>query len=162
MELVLSERFARLEAELEEMRQRKLQVEAEIARQVQAIGEGQPSQSLMAAIGERERELRTITGRLLEPKPDSLRSTLDDLQAFAVSRLSSLRKLIAHPDSVDQAREALAKHFGKFTLEPVTRDGKGTYLAHGRVDFFGDETMARTGGAGGPARMFQPKDRLPH
>jgi hypothetical protein len=123
--------------------------ELEVARLVQAIAEGQPSQSLMAAIGERERELRTITDRLLEPKPDSLRSTLDELRTFAVSRLTSLRELIAHPDSVDQAREALAKYFGKFTLEPVTTDGKDTYLAHGKVDFFHDEAMARTGGAGG-------------
>ena len=136
------------------------QIEAEIARLVQAIAEGQPSQSLMTAIGERERELRTITDRLLEPKPDSLRSILDELRTFAVSRLTSIRELIAHPDSVDQARAALAKHFGKFTLEPVMRDGKTTYLAHGKVDFFGDEAMARTGGAGGQnrtgyARLFR-------
>lgn len=97
----------------------------------------------MAAIGERERELRTITDRLLEPKPESLRSTLDELRTFAVSRLTSIRELIAHPNSVDQARAALAKHFGKFTLEPVTRDGKTSYLAHGEVDFFGDEARER-------------------
>ena len=34
------------------------------------------------------------------------------------------------------------------------------YLAHGKVDFFGDEAMARTGGAGGQnrtgyARLFR-------
>jgi len=151
MEQALREGFARLDAELEQLRHRKLQVEAEIARLVQAIAEGQPSQSLMAAIGERERELRTITDRLLEPKPGSLRSALDELRIFAVSRLTSIRELIAHPNSVDQARAALAKHSGKFTLEPVTRDGKTSYLAHGEIDFFGDEAMARTGGAGGQA-----------
>jgi len=79
-----------------------------------------------------------------------LRSTLDELRTFAVSRLTDIRKLIAHPKSIDQARAALAEHFGAFTLEPVTQAGKTTYLAHGKVDFFGDEAMARTGGAGGP------------
>ena len=50
---------------------------------------------------------------------------------------------------MDQARTALAEHFGAFTLDPVSRDGKATYLVHGKLDFFGDEAMARTGGAGG-------------
>ena len=79
----------------------------------------------------------------------SLRSTLDELRTFAVSRITNIRNLIAHPESVDQARAALAKHFGAFTLEPVTQAGKTTYLAHGKVDLFGDEAMARTDGAGG-------------
>ena len=43
-------------------------------------------------------------------------------------------------------------HFGAFTLEPVTQTGKTTYLAHGKVDFFGDAAMGRTGGAGGQSR----------
>jgi len=47
---------------------------------------------------------------------------------------------------------ALAEHFGAFALEPVTQAGKTTYLAHGKVDFFGDAAMARTGGAGGQNR----------
>jgi hypothetical protein len=115
-----------------------------IARLVQAIAGGQGSLSIMAAIGERERELRDITDKLLEPRPGSLRSTLDELRTFAVSRLTNIRNLIAHPESVDQARAALAKHFGAFTLEPVIQAGKTTYLAHGNVDFFGDEAMART------------------
>jgi len=58
--------------------------------------------SIMAAIGERERELRDITDKLLEPHPGSLRSTLDELRTFAVSRLTNIRNLIAHPESVDQ------------------------------------------------------------
>jgi hypothetical protein len=59
----------------------------------------------------------------------------------------------SHPESVDLARAALAEHFGTFTLEPTMQDGEPTYLAHGKIDFFGDEAMARTGGAGGPACM---------
>jgi hypothetical protein len=42
--------------------------------------------------------------------------------------------------------------FGTFTLEPTMQDGEPVYLAHGKVDFFGDEAMARTGGAGGQNR----------
>lgn len=118
---------------------RKLQAEAEIARLVQAIAEGQPSQSLVAAVGERERELRTITDRLLEPRPDSLQLALGELRTFAVSRSTNIRELIEDRDSVDQARAALAEHFGKFTLEPTMRESKATYVVYGKVDFFWDE-----------------------
>ena len=78
--------------------------------------------------------------------------TWAELRTFAVSRLTRIRELISHPESIDLAREMLAEHFGTFTLEPTIQDGEPVYLAHGKVDFFGDEAMARTGGAGGPAR----------
>ena len=104
----------------------------------------------MTAIGERERELQAITNKLLEPGPGTLRATLDELRTFAVSRLTKIRELISHPESIDLARAVLAEHFGTFTLEPTIQDGEPVYLAHGKVDFFGDEAMARTGGAAGP------------
>ena len=95
MEEALRKRFEELDAELEHLRQRKQQIKGEIARLVQAIAGGQGSLSIMAAIGERERELRDITDKLLEPRPGSLRSTLDELRTFAVSRLTNIRNLIA-------------------------------------------------------------------
>jgi hypothetical protein len=53
------------------------------------------------AISAREQELRMITDRLLEPGSASLSPQLEELKAFAVSRLTNLRKLISHPESVD-------------------------------------------------------------
>lgn len=79
MEDALRKRFEEVDAELANLRQRKQQIEGELARLVQAIADGQPSQSIMGAIGERERELRSITDKLLEPRPGSLRATLDEL-----------------------------------------------------------------------------------
>ena len=86
--------------------------------------------------------------------------TWAELRTFAVSRLTRIRELISHPESIDLAREMLAEHFGTFTLEPTIQDGEPVYLAHGKVDFFGDEAMTRTGGAGGQnrtgyARLFR-------
>lgn len=160
MEEALREQHQKLGAELERLRLRKQQVEGEIGRLVQAIAEGQPSKSLMAAISEREAELKAITDKLVEPGPGSLRETLDHLRTIAVEHLTNLRKLISHPESVDQARAAIAEHFGSFRLEPVTENGKLTYRAHGKVDFFGDRAVARTGCAGGQnrtgyARLFR-------
>jgi len=77
-----------LNAELARTRHRKQQIECEIKRLVDAIAQGQASQSFMAAIGERETELRAVTNRLLEPGPGSLQARLDELRTFAVSRLT--------------------------------------------------------------------------
>ena len=129
MEEALRKGHEKLNAELERMRQRKLQLESELARLVNAIAEGQPSQSFMTAIGERERELQAITNKLLEPRPGSLRATLDELRTFAVSRLTKIRELISHPESIDLARAMLAEHFGTFTLEPTIQGGEPVYLA---------------------------------
>jgi hypothetical protein len=151
MEEALRKGHEKLKAELERMRQRKLQLEAELARLVNAIAEGQPSQSFMTAIGEREKELQAITNKLVEPGPGSLRTTLDELRT-----LTKIRELISHPESIDLARAVLAEHFGTFTLEPTIQDGEPVYLAHGKVDFFGKEAMARTGGAGGQNSTLGP------
>jgi hypothetical protein len=129
------------------MRQRKLQLEAKLAPLVNAIAEGQPSQSFMAANGERERELQAITNKLPEAGPGSLSAMLDELRTFAVSRLTEICELISDPESIDLARAVLVEHFGTFTLEPTVQDGEPVYLTHGEVDFFGEEAMARTGGA---------------
>jgi hypothetical protein len=93
----------------------------------------------MSAIAEREEELRSITDRLLEPGPDSLSSKLEVMKTFALSRLTNLRKLISHPESVDQARAALADFFARFTLDPTSQSGEASYTVRGEVDFFGEE-----------------------
>src|ERR1700730_51145 len=160
MEEVLSAQFAGTDAELARLRQRKQQIETEIARWIRAIAEGQASQSIMAAIGKHEEELRSITDKLLEPRPGSLRDKLDELRTFAVSRLTKMRELLAHPENVEKAHEAIAERVGQLTLEATTENGKRTYLAHGKVDFFGEEELAHSGGAGGQnrtgyARLFR-------
>jgi site-specific DNA recombinase len=107
----LEQRFESLNSQLEQTRQRKRSIEEELDRLVDAIASGQSSKSLMAAIGEREEELRAITDRMLEPGPESFRARLELLKTVAVSRLTNLRKLIGHPESVAKARAALAEHF---------------------------------------------------
>jgi site-specific DNA recombinase len=160
LEESLRERFAKLDVELESMRQRRQKIEAELSHLVQVIANGQNSESVMAAISEREKELRSITDRLLEPRRGSVRAKLDELRMFAIARLANIRRLIDHPESVDEARAALAEHFGSFVLSQVECEGKPRYEARGSIDFFGDSAMARTGGAGGQnrtgyARLFR-------
>jgi hypothetical protein len=160
MEDSLREHYQKLDSDLERLRQRRQQLEGEIGRLVQAIAEGQSSKSLMATITERETELKVITDKLLEPGPGSLRETLENLKTIALKRLAALRELISHPESIDQARVVLAEHFGSFKLEAVEEKGEWSYRARGKVDFFGDSALARTGGAEGQnrtgyARLFR-------
>lgn len=150
LEEALSEEYRNLDAELLKLRERKKAVEGEIGRLVQAIAEGQPSKSLTGAIAERERELKAITDRSLEPGPGSLSETIANLRAIAMEHLAHLRKLVSKPENVEQTRAVLAEHFGTFKLEAVNEGGELKYRAHGKVDFFGREKVARTGGAGGP------------
>ena len=63
-----------------------------------------------------------------------------------------IRELLAHPESVEKAHQALAESVGKLTLESTTKNGKRTYIAHGKVDSFGEAELAHSGGAGGPDR----------
>jgi len=114
------------------------------------MAQGQQSQSVMNAIGEREKELRAITDRLLEPAPGSLRAKLEELREFAVTRLAKIRELLAHPENIQKAHEVIAERVGQLTLEAANENGKRTYLAHGKVDFFGEEDLAHSDGAGGP------------
>lgn len=149
LEEEITKRFAEFDTELERLRQQKQKAELEIARFVQAIAEGQPSPSLMEAIGEREKELRAISDKLLEPRPGSIRAKLDELRTFAISRLTDLRKLLSHPETVNEARALLTEHIGKIVLFPVQENGKRSYQARGAVDFFFGQEVAHADGAGG-------------
>jgi hypothetical protein len=157
LEEALQEQFQILDAELRELKQRRQQVEAEIDRLVQAIADGQTSRSLMVAIAERETELKTITDRLLEPRPGSFTEILGNLRTIALEHLANLRRLVSNKENVEQTRAALAEHFGVFKLEPVSENGKLTYRAHGKVDFFGDRAVARTDDAGGLTCTILPQ-----
>jgi hypothetical protein len=80
MEEALSAQFAGIDAELACLRQRKLALDSELKHLTDALAQGRQSQSIMAAIGDPEEELRSITDRLLEPRPGSLRAKLDELR----------------------------------------------------------------------------------
>src|SRR3974390_3381341 len=132
----------------------------EIARLVQAIADGQPSQSLMSSMGKRERELQDITDKLLEPQPGSIRASLAELRDFAIERMTKIRELLSHPENVTQAHEVIAEHIGQLALEAVDEGGKKRYIARGKVDFFSGNRLAHSDGAGGQnrtgyARLFR-------
>ena len=160
MEEALSERHADIDKELARMRVRKAQLEAELKGLVDAIAAGVSPHSVSAGIDEREKELQGITDSLLEARPGTVREKMIELRDFALSRLAKIRELLSHRDDIAKLHEMLAEQLGSITLEPVTENGKRMYLAQGKVDFFGEETVAHSGGARGQnrtgyARLFR-------
>ena len=53
--------------------------------------------------------MANVTDKVLEPAPGSLRAKLEELREFAVSRLSKIRELLARPENIQEAHEALAE-----------------------------------------------------
>ena len=140
--------FSELDGELEALRNRKLQLENEISRLVRALAVGHAPVSITSAIGERENELKAITDKLLGPRPSSLGTKVNELRSFAVAQLSDLRRLLAKPANIHEARALLAEQFGKITLEPTVLAGHEAYIAKGSIDFFGGETLRVVGAEG--------------
>ena len=63
----------------------------------------------------------------------------------------ALREMLANPKAIHEARSLLAEQIGKFTLERVSENGEINFKANGQIDFLGEESLTRVGGAGGPA-----------
>jgi site-specific DNA recombinase len=142
----LHRRLSNLDCELARLRKRKAELQTEAENLAHAIAKsGYQSPVVMEQIAEREKELREITDRLLEPK-GSVRTQIAELRAFAVARLRDIRKCLSSPDNVLAARTLLAEQFGKITLSPTMANGRLLYTANGNVDFFAG---ARLSGAGG-------------
>jgi hypothetical protein len=55
------------------------------------------------------------------------------------------------------AHEALVERVGQLTLEATNENEKKTYLAHGKVDFFGEVELAHSDGAGGQTCTILPQ-----
>jgi len=98
-----------LSGELDQMRRRKLELEREIGNLANFVAQGDCSPGLRAALVDREREIRDITGKLLGARQDSLQ--VRNIRAFAESRMNDIRALL----NSDPAwmRAEFAKQFRK-------------------------------------------------
>jgi site-specific DNA recombinase len=156
----IRQRHSTFDSWLKSLREEKQRIEMELRRLVEMIATGSGSQSVMAAITEREARLREITNQAVEPGPGSVQEKLDELRAFAISRLDRLRDVLADPKAIHEARALLAERVGKFTLERISENGEVSFKANGEIDFFGEEAFAQLSGAGGQnrtgyARLFR-------
>jgi hypothetical protein len=106
---------------------------------------GEQSQSLIAAIHDRELELDAVNGSLSTSSPAPRQIDLESLRRFALSRLTDVRALLSKPDNICRARALFVERIGKIKLVP---NGKGCYIARGIFDFLGGYGLRVSGAEG--------------
>jgi hypothetical protein len=146
----LERQMERIDDDLETLKRRKQLREGEIQRFTAALlaaGGAPTPQAIIAAINEREAELKQISSRLLEISPDSFQAKLRDVREFVTSQLGDLRKLLL--SDVGIAKAELLKHVQRIDLRPVEAGGERFYLAEGEWDLLGGFASRKTVGAAG-------------
>ena len=130
------------------LKRRKQLLEVEIQRFTAALlaaGGAPTPQAIIAAINEREAELKQISSRLLETNAYSFQARLRDIREFVTSRLGDLRKLLL--SDVGIAKAELLKQVQRIDLRPVEADGERFYLAEGEWDLLGGFVSRKAVGA---------------
>jgi len=118
-----------LGGELEQMRRRKETLEREVANLANVVAQVDFSPALRVALVDREQLIGELAAKLLESRPDSLRSKLRNIRAFVVFRMQNLRAIVN--SDVAHVRSELAKHIEKITLTPSGE----SYIASGTRNF---------------------------
>jgi site-specific DNA recombinase len=116
----------------------KATIEQQIANCTEAIADGQPSRFLIAKLGELERELETVAGKIVCSQPEAVRSCIRDTRRFVEVRQRDLRKLLNSEPRI--ARATIGKHVQKITLTPKGR----AFIASGSWDLLGEGGVAVT------------------
>ena len=122
-------------SELERTREEKRNVEDELNRLVAAVASAGHSDSLIRAIGEKERQLREIDRRLEVLNLPSQSNQPADITAFVTGRLARLNALLN--SDVTQARAELMKHVTEIRLLPQNTETESYYVAVGEWNLLG-------------------------
>ena len=131
----LGNQLKAVSGQADSLRNRKVELEGELRRLAAAVAEGGHSTFLLEAIAERDRELRSLTERLVSGQPGSVQSSMENLRKFVHARLVNVRKLL-YAD-VPQARAELARHVDSIALRPTEANGKRYYVATGNWNLVG-------------------------
>jgi hypothetical protein len=135
----LAQALSTMQDGLGRARDRKLQLEKELANLIGAIAATGHSPSVAEAIGERERELRTITEQLLGNEQKAVTPKLDNLRDFVTDCLTNIRALVN--SDVERARAELSRHVTQITLQPQ----HDHYVAIGDWNLLGKQPVTDEG-----------------
>jgi site-specific DNA recombinase len=116
--------------------ERKKELKEELARLTAAVAASGHSATLLAAIADRERELDEIEASL-RYRNQGFRTSSEELQQFALKRLSSLPDLLSC--DVPRARAELAKHVTQITMHPTEQNGDQQYTCQGDWNLLGNQ-----------------------
>ena len=115
---------------------RKKELDDELKRLTAAVAESGHSATLLHAIADRERELTEIETSLRQ-EDDGFGKSSEELQQFALKRLSSLPDLLSR--DVPRARAELAKHVAQITMHPAEQNGDRHYTCQGAWNLLGNQ-----------------------
>jgi chromosome segregation ATPase len=150
LESELDSRFEAMSTELEAVRKSKSTLEAEVRRLTQALATGGSSRvpaAVITAINEREKELRSISDRLLQGNRDSIQAQVQDIREFVLSTLSDVRSLL-HSD-VPTAKAEILRHVDRIDLTPMEANGERFFVASGEWNLLGSFPSTKSVGAAG-------------
>jgi site-specific DNA recombinase len=138
--------------DLEGLRKRKRELEAEVERLTSALALGdtaRPPVAIVAAITSKEREIDAIHEKLLGPGLESFEARVRSIRQFAMSRLTDVRRLL-HED-VPTAKAELRRHVESIELTPQeNEEGVKILVASGEWNLLGGYQGPRNSdGAGG-------------
>ena len=134
----LGRQLENVDDELETLKRRKRVLEGEIQQFTLALlaaAGARTPEAIVAAIDDRETELKQISTRLLESRSNSFQAKLPDTREFVTSRLGDLRKLLSC--DVATAKAELLTHVQRIDLTPVEAGGERFCLAEGQWDLLG-------------------------
>ena len=113
-----------LSGELAQMRLRKEKLEREIRNLTEAIADNGPWEHGLQGIGEREKEISSITDRLLASAPDSIETRVEDLKRLVDKGIENLGDPLKK--NAPLAKQELHSHLLGVQMYP-TQDGEGWY-----------------------------------
>jgi site-specific DNA recombinase len=132
----LKDALAKLSNQIAQMRERKQKIEGELKRLVDTAAATGPSSFVVAAIHEREQQLREITDQLLAGGSDSVDAHVSEIRSFVTERLRNLRALLTAAPA--EARKELLKHVSEIRMIPQSGSGKPYYVAEGKWHLLGN------------------------
>jgi site-specific DNA recombinase len=136
----LEKELSGIGGEMDRMKKRKAELEAETARLTAGLASGLYSVTVMAEIARREREIGEIGQRLLSAEPDSIRNRIGKVRQDALAKIRKLREYLSGEPAT--ARAWLTKYVERIVMEP----NGNFYTASGSWNLLG---LRHMGGAEG-------------
>jgi predicted aconitase len=144
--------FSKLSNQMAQMRERKQKLEGELKRLAETAAATGPSAFLVAAIHEREQQLREITDQILAGGSESVDAQLSEIRSFVTKRLGNLRALLVGGPA--EARKELLKHVSEIRMIRQDGNGRPHYLAEGSWNLLGNEKDTHLSG-GAPSTQIR-------
>jgi site-specific DNA recombinase len=134
----LDRQLRAMSGQVDSIRQRKQELDAELKRLGEAVAKGGNLPTLLQAIADRETELREISAKLVGTESGSMQASLEGLREYLVKRLTTVLRNLLYTD-VEAARTELGRHITKpIVLHPEN----GHYVAQGEWHYVGPRDLS--------------------